>query len=40
MQIEYICTKCGKKVRNIVAQDDNKEEILKVVRNYAITGGK
>ena len=40
MQIEYRCTKCGQVVKNIVAKDDNKEEILKIIRNYSITGGK
>ncbi len=40
MQIEYICTKCGKKTRNIVAADDSKEEILNIVRNYAKAGGR
>ena len=36
MQIEYVCLKCGKSVRNIVAQDDNIDEILKVVKEYAL----
>ena len=40
MQIEYICTKCGQTVRNIVADDDSKEKILDIVKNYAKTGGK
>lgn len=40
MQIEYVCTKCGKKVRNVIAEDDSKQEILKVVENYARTGGR
>ena len=40
MQIEYICKKCGKSVRNIVAEDDNKEEILRVIKEYAKNGGK
>lgn len=39
MQIEYKCIKCGQVVRNIVAKDDNKEEILKIIKNYALTGG-
>lgn len=33
--IIYRCSKCGKEVRNIVAKDDNLDEIYKVVQNYA-----
>ena len=33
--IIYKCNKCGKIIRNIVAKDDNKEEIYKIVENYA-----
>ena len=36
MQIEYRCLKCGKVVRNIVAADDNNEEILRVIRKFAL----
>ena len=39
-QIEYICTKCGQRVKNIIATDDNKDEILKVMKDYALNGGK
>lgn len=39
MQIEYVCTKCKAKVRNIVASDDNEEEILNVIKEYAKNGG-
>lgn len=40
MQIEYVCTKCGKIERNIVAKDDNEEEIYRIIKEYAKTGGK
>ncbi len=33
--IIYRCSKCGKEVRNIVANDDNQEEIYKIIENYA-----
>ncbi len=33
--IIYRCKKCGQEVRNIVAQDDNEDEIYKIVENYA-----
>lgn len=33
--IIYRCKKCGKIVRNIVAIDDNRDEIYKVVENYS-----
>lgn len=39
-QIEYICTVCGARVRNIIAEDDDKEPILEVMKNYAKFGGK
>ena len=39
MQIEYVCTKCKARVRNIVASDDNEEEILNVIKEYAKNGG-
>ncbi len=38
-QIVYKCTKCNKLVRNIVAEDDSKDEIYKIVSNYARSGG-
>jgi hypothetical protein len=37
--IVYKCLKCGNIVRNIVARDDNKDEIYKIVENYAKNGG-
>ena len=39
-QIEYICLSCGQRVRNIVAEDDNQEVILNIIREYAKNGGK
>ena len=33
--IIYRCSKCGKEVRNIVANDDNQEQIYKIIENYA-----
>lgn len=39
-KIEYVCTKCGQIVRNIVARDDSREELLKIVEEYAKYGGK
>ncbi len=39
-QIEYICTKCGAKVRNILAADDNEDTIYKIIENYAKNGGR
>lgn len=33
--IIYRCKKCGKIVRNIVATDDNRDEIYKVLENYS-----
>lgn len=38
-QIVYKCIKCGKEVRNIVALDDDTDEIYKVVSNYSRNGG-
>jgi DNA-directed RNA polymerase subunit RPC12/RpoP len=35
----YKCLKCGKTVRNKVAEDDSKEVIYKIVENYAKSGG-
>ncbi|MBR5227447.1 MAG: RNHCP domain-containing protein [Clostridia bacterium] len=40
MQIEYTCTKCKATVRNIIAEDDSEEQILKVMEDYARRGGK
>lgn len=37
--IIYKCEKCGKIVRNKVADDDSRDEIYKVVENYAKHGG-
>ncbi len=34
--IIYKCKKCGSKVRNIVAKDDNKEEIYNIVKRYTM----
>lgn len=33
--IIYKCSKCGKEVRNIVAEDDDKETIYKVVEKFS-----
>lgn len=38
-QIEYVCVKCGEKHRNIVAEDDDKDQIYKVIENYSKYGG-
>lgn len=40
MVIEYICESCGKTMRNIVAQDDDRDEIYKIIKEYALNGGK
>lgn len=34
--IVYKCAKCGAKVRNIVAIDDDKEKIYEIVRNFSL----
>ena len=34
--IIYKCDKCGSEVRNIVAKDDNKEEIYNIVKRYTM----
>ena len=39
-QIVYRCLKCGKIVRNIVAEDDDVEEIYRIVNEYSRNGGK
>lgn len=39
-QIVYKCLKCRQIVRNIVAEDDNMEEIYKIVSDYSRNGGK
>ena len=39
-QIEYVCTKCGQVVRNVVAADDNEEAIYNIIKGYANNGGK
>lgn len=33
--IIYKCNKCGAIIRNIVAKDDNRDEIYKVIEHYA-----
>ncbi len=38
-QIVYKCLKCGAEIKNIVANDDNLDEIYKIVNNYARNGG-
>ena len=38
-QIVYKCTKCGAEVRNIVALDDNEDEIYKIIEKYSRDGG-
>ena len=38
--IIYRCSKCGKEIRNIVAEDDNLDEIYKIVKSYAKGVGK
>ena len=38
MQIEYVCTKCGARIRNVVAEDDNKDTIFKIIEEYAKGG--
>lgn len=38
-QILYRCMKCNKEVRNIVASDDNEDEIYKVVDSFSRNGG-
>lgn len=33
--IIYKCSKCGQEVRNIVANDDNRDEIYNVIKKYS-----
>ena len=33
--IVYKCSKCGQEVRNIVASDDNRDEIYNVIKRYS-----
>ena len=33
--IVYKCNKCGQEVRNIVASDDNRDEIYNVIKKYS-----
>ena len=35
----YKCQKCGKTIRNKTAEDDDKDEIFRIVENYAKNGG-
>lgn len=37
--IIYKCDKCDKVLRNIVAKDDSREEIYKIVKEFSKTGG-
>lgn len=39
-KIVYKCLKCGQTVTNVVAEDDNMEEIYKIVSAYSRNGGK
>lgn len=34
--IIYRCSKCGKEVKNIVANDDDKDTIYEVVKKYSL----
>lgn len=38
--ILYKCNKCGAHRKNIVATDDNREEIYKIISQFAMKGGK
>ncbi len=38
-QIIYKCTKCSAEVKNIVANDDDEDEIYKIVEDYSRKGG-
>ena len=38
-QIVYKCRKCGKEIKNIVAEDDNEDVIYKIVEEYSGKGG-
>ena len=38
--IIYKCSKCNEVLKNIVAEDDNKEEIYKIVKEYSLKKGK
>ncbi len=33
--IVYRCSRCGKEVRNIVALDDDREQIYKIIEEYS-----
>ena len=33
--IIYKCNKCGKEIRNIVAKDDNRDEVYNVIKRYS-----
>ena len=34
--IVYKCKKCGSIVKNIVAKDDNRDEIYKIIKKYSM----
>ncbi|MEG0074143.1 MAG: RNHCP domain-containing protein [Clostridia bacterium] len=38
--IIYRCQKCGALRRNVVARDDSREQIYKIISNFAMKGGK
>ena len=38
--ILYKCEKCSALRRNIVAADDDRDEIYKIIREFAMKGGK
>lgn len=37
--IVYQCERCGKQIKNIVAQDDDMDAMLTVMQQYAKAGG-
>lgn len=37
--IEYKCMKCGEKIKNIVALDDNIDSIYNIISEYSKKGG-
>lgn len=38
-QIVYRCLKCGATVKNIVAEDDNREKLYEIASDFAKGGG-